>query len=571
MTDTLLIEAVTAHRRGQLDVAERAYLALLDSSPAEFHALHGLGVLHAQRGAPAAAVPYLERAVATDPASSDAQGNLGFMLFQLGERARAAEILERAVALDPRNAAAWNSLGLTRHGDAEASFRRAIETAPGYADPWCNLAVLLLDRRRPGEAAEAARQAVALAPNMAPAHHVLGSALAATGDHRAALPEFAEAARLAPTPAARIALGGALQRAGRLDEAIRLAREALARQPAVPELHAHLGDLLMSARETTAAIESYREADRLRPGDAAAALGIGQAAGLRGDLPAAFAALDRRFELFGTLAPWDLATPRWRGEDLAGRTILLFAEQGFGDTLQFLRFVPAVAARGGRVVLAVQPPLLRLAASVAGAAEIVATDGKAPAHDLHCPLMSVPAVLGIDLATLPAEPYLAPPAGLAAERLAALPGLRVGLAWSGHPGQSHDFLRSMPLRALAPLRSLQGVSFVSLQKDVRAADASDSPGLVAPHLGDFADTAAAIRALDLVIAVDSAVAHLAGTLGAPVWTMLAYAADWRWLEDRADSPWYKSMRLFRQARPGDWDGVVASVEEALTRRGAPSP
>jgi ADP-heptose:LPS heptosyltransferase len=262
--------------------------------------------------------------------------------------------------------------------------------------------------------------------------------------------------------------------------------------------------------------------------------------------------------------------PLWNGEDLAGRTVLLHGEQGYGDTIQGLRYVPLVAARGGRVVLEVPAPLARVAASVSGVAEFVTAGQALPRFDLVCPMLSLPRALGTTLETIPADlPYLAPPAEAVAqwrERLGG-PGLRIGIAWAGSALHRSDAQRSIEIETLAPLLKTKGVRWFSLQVGERAADLARLPaGLItdlAPRLSDFADTAAALANLDLLISVDTAVVHLAGALARPAWVMLRARPDWRWMLEREDTPWYPSLRLFRQRERGDWDEVVARVRAAL--------
>jgi hypothetical protein len=275
------------------------------------------------------------------------------------------------------------------------------------------------------------------------------------------------------------------------------------------------------------------------------------------------------------------AEPQWQGEDVAGKTLLLHAEQGFGDTLQFCRYASLVGATA-RVILEVQPPLVRLCSGLAGVARVVARGEPPPAFDLHCPLMSLPLAVGTTLDTIPSGvPYLAADPELVVgwrERLAGLDGLRVGLVWAGslrpEPELSAiDRRRSITLAMMASLGEASGVSFISLQKGEPAAQSANAALGLALHdftanLQDFADTAALIEALDLVISVDTSVAHLAGALGKPIWLLNRFDTCWRWLLNRDDSPWYPQLRQFRQPSPGDWNSVMRAVRDALQRRAA---
>jgi hypothetical protein len=261
-----------------------------------------------------------------------------------------------------------------------------------------------------------------------------------------------------------------------------------------------------------------------------------------------------------------LRGPAWDGRDLAGRTILLYTEQGFGDAIQFIRFLPMVADRGGRIVLDCQPALRRLFAAVPNVHELVTWDAPAPPYDVHCSLLSLPAIAHTTPQTIsPPLPDFAHQ--FQSSDLAPRP-LRVGLAWAGNPAHRDDRRRSIPFAQLAPLLRVPGIEFHNLQLDDPAKDVIASPVSIRDHSGhltDFADTAAVVAQLDLVITVDTAVAHLAGTLGKPTWLLLAAVPDWRWLLDRDDSPWYPTMRLFRQRRAGDWAEVIQRVAHELLR------
>jgi hypothetical protein len=262
----------------------------------------------------------------------------------------------------------------------------------------------------------------------------------------------------------------------------------------------------------------------------------------------------------------------WSGEDIGGRRLLLHAEQGFGDTIQFARYAPLAAARGADITLAVQPPLVPLLTGLPGVA-VIADRDPLPPFDRHCALLSLPRVFATTLDTIPGGvPYIAAPADRVAAWTPRLPrdGVRIGLAWSGHPANTKDHERSIPFAQLAPLLAVTGTRFVSLQKDVRAADADAFQQCsildLGPDLRDFADTAAVIARLDLVITVDTAVAHLAGAMGKPVWVLLPRTPDFRWLIDRDTSPWYPSARLFRKAGADGWGAVIARVAAALATR-----
>ncbi len=440
-----------------------------------------------------------------------------------------------------------------------------------------NLGVALKELGRLDEAVAAYERAVALG-GTAQTHSNLGVALAELERIEPARAAHARAAAMQPDSAAVQANLGAFHFLTRdLERAEAALRHAIRLEPDAVDAHVKLGAVLFESGRPAEAATCLRHAVALAPRHAEAHSFLSMALLAQGDLPSGFAEYEwRRAHLgFPRMNP---AIPEWRGGMLTGRTILLYGEQGLGDVLQFARYVSVAAAVGGRVVLQAHRPLVRLLRSVPGVAEVVEEGQPLPHFDCHLPLMSVPLVVGTRLDTIPANiPYLRPdPAEVAdwAERLRGVEGLRVGLVWSGNP-RPHDRdanlvdrRRSLPLAALAPLASRTGVTFVSLQKGAAAAEARTPPaGMVlvdqTDAIGDFAHTAALVANLDLVISVDTSVAHLAGAMGKPVWVLSRFDACWRWLGNRTDSPWYPSARVFGQPRPGDWSSVTAQVAEAL--------
>ena len=481
--------------------------------------------------------------VASHPDLSEAHNNLGSALVRLGHCEEALACYDTAIGLRPdydealyNRGIALQSLG--RHEAAAASYRQAIALQPDYVEAYNNLGVVLAALDRCEEAIANYDQAIALDPEYDEAFYNRGVALQALERHAAALASYDQAIALRPDHA------DALKNRG-------MVRQALDRHDA--------------------ALADYAASLALRPDHAPTHFSRSLCLLQSGDLQGGWREDEWRWRMpqfQPGLRGFD--QPLWLGgEPLAGRTILLHAEQGMGDTLQFCRYAAAVAARGATVVLEVPAPLTRLLAGLAGVARIVARGEPLPPFDLHCPLMSLPLALGTTLPTIPVTPgYLtADPAEVAAwrQRLAAIPGMRVGLAWAGSPDMAQNRLRSVPPEALAPLAAIPGVSLVSLQKGDDAAEAGAPLPLhdFTDELYDFADTAALVANLDLVISVCTSVAHLAGGLGRPVWVPLHFNACWRWLRRREDSPWYPTARLFRQTAPGDWDGVVASVAAAL--------
>jgi tetratricopeptide (TPR) repeat protein len=511
----LLRRARRAHEDGEFGKAERLYTEFLHYHPDSFDALHGFGQINLGRGRLDAALALLQEALKCDLSRADGFASLGLVFHSLRHYERALVSFDEGLRLEPDNGELLNGRGVTllelrRPSEALESFDRLLASAPDHRDALGNRANALLKLNRVAEALAAYERALELAPKNAP---LLANRAAA------------------------------LRRLDRPHEALMSAASALA----------------------------------IKPGFAHARFVEGVARLSLGDFSAGWRAYEERWHV-GWLASQrrDCGAPLWLGEaSLDGKTILLHAEQGMGDTIQFVRYAPLLTARGAKIVLEVQPELVRLLSAMPGLATVVARKEPLPRYDFHCPLLSLPLACGTTLETIPAEiPYVAAGEGDVAAFMelwrARLPRQRplVGLVWSGERSHDNDLNRSMRLATLAPLFDLPDVAFVSLQYEVREADTAllESRGNVSPigaGFKDFADTAAAIAALDAVIAVDTAVAHLAGAMGKPLFLLLPFAADFRWLRGRADSPWYPSARLFRQPQFGDWDSAVKLLRQEL--------
>lgn len=536
-----LEQAVARQNQGDLDEAARLYLQVLASEPGDFNALHLLGTVRSAQGRYREAADLIAGAIATAPTVPNAHYNLAVVYDAMGRPEEAMASYRRVLAIDPNHAEAhYNLANLQRalgdYAEAEAGYRRAVALRPGWGQPVTNLAGVLVAVRRFGEASALYRQALTLDPRDASLWRNLGTTLAEMD---------------------------------RNDDAIVCFRQGLALAPEDAETHCALGKALWQLNRCEAAIASFQRAQVLRPAFADAGWHEGVARLTLGDMAAGWLRHEWRLRVEEFKRPHDFPTPPWSGEPIAGRTILLHAEQGFGDTLQFVRYAPLVAARGARVVLEVQRPLSGLLSGFEGCASVIAYGDPVPDHDAHCPLPSLPLALGGEI---PANiPYLAAPA----ERVDAWrstlgastePG--VGVVWAGSGRHTNDRNRSLALDRLRPVLATPGIRFFSLQKDLRDGDGhlpTEFPGVaeLGSRLTDFTDTAAVVSLLDLVITVDTSVAHLAGALGRPTWVMIPFRPDWRWQLGRNDSPWYPSVRLFRQPRIGDWDAVVAEVRQAL--------
>jgi Tfp pilus assembly protein PilF len=462
-----------------------------------------------------------------------------------------------------------------RLAEAERIYRQVLARQPDHADALHLLGVLALQAGRAQTAVELFRRAIAICSTNAFYHSNLGSALTDLGQHEQAIAAYRQAVRLQPESAeVHYNLGVALQRRGQLDEAVAANRQAVRLKPDLAKAHGNLGVALKANGQLDEAIASYRQVIRLKPDDARAHNNLALALLTRGDFQQGWEEHEWRWKCKEFPSPpRNFAQGQWDGRPLENRTLLLHAEQGLGDAIQFIRYLPLVCRRGGRIIIECQAELQRLFQAIAGGCQIVARGQPLPAFDLHCPLLSLPRVFGANLANIPnIVPYLHADAGDAGRWRRRLgddsPLVKVGLAWSGNPAHRHDHNRSMNLAKLAPLAQVSGVRFFSLQKGEAAAEAKTPPAgmeLVdwTEELKDFADTAALIANLDVVVAVDTAVVHLAGAMGKPVWTLLPFVADWRWLRERPDSPWYPTMRLLRQKSLGDWGDVIQRIAQDL--------
>lgn len=481
----------------------------------------------------------------------------------------AETLLRMALEAEPDQPSALFLLGLLaldtgRPAEAAALLIRADQLRPHHRGQLLGLARAMLTTERADEALEVCGRLTA-DPALAEAHFLAGCPANALGRPADAIPAFQRALAADPNhAAAMLNLGNANLDIDQDETAEACMRAAVATSPGLAEAHASLGHLLTRRGRPAEAIAACQEAVRLQPGLAQAHWNCGVAHLLAGEFTAGWDLYEWRKRRYPGCFP-PMPGPEWQGEPLDGRTILVRAEQGFGDTLQFARYLPLLAERGARVVLQCAGPLASLLQRVP--AITVVGRGRQPSYDFWVDQMSLPRLFGTVLTTIPsASGYLTPDPALAGAYDAALPfGLRIGLCWAGNPAHHNDRRRSMPVSALTPIIGAGAQGLVSLQAGPQSSDLAKMFGIHSrsSRLSDFAATAALIAELDLVITVDTAVAHLAGALGIPTWLMLPHAPDWRWMLHRTDSHWYASMRLFRQDRPGDWNSVVERVAAAL--------
>jgi tetratricopeptide (TPR) repeat protein len=495
-----------------------------------------------------------------------------------GRLAEAETVCRRVLEAQPNASEAVHMLGLIAHqngklAEAIKHVQRATELAPRVALFHANLGEMLRLAGRPRLAAEAARRALAVEPNMPAALSNLGVALYELKDYEAAADAQRQAIAAKPDYAeAHSNLGNALHALKRFDEAIPAYRRAIELKPNFADGWANLGTTLHHGGEYEEGIYALRRAIALAPGHANAHSGLGILLLMRGDFGEGWEEYERRLRSTERKGPRFPENP-WQGESLAGKHIYVQAEQGFGDSIQFARYIPPLAARAGKVTLRVHQQLVTLMRSSFPNVTVLGDRGDVEPYECDAVLLSLPRVFKTRLETIPANvPYLRVPAEFAQrwkQRLDKMTGVKIGVVWAGNPEHANDHRRSIDLQSLAPLFDVGATSFASLQVGSSAADLKTLPrgkyaiDDLAPAFGDFVESASAVSALDLVITVDTSVAHLAGALGRPVWLLLPWVTDWRWMLNREDNPWYPTMRLFRQSRGEDWIDVIARVATEL--------
>lgn len=558
--------------QGRLAEATACYQQALTLEPnyAELH--NRLGTVLQQQGLLAEATTYYSQALTIQPNYARAYSNLGSALEGQGELEEAIACYQQALALKPDDAVVHGNLGGAMHkqrrlAEALASYQKALVLEPDNPVLYSNLGVTLKELGQIEEAITCYRQALAVEPNYADAYSNLGSAMKQQGQLQEAIACYRQALALNPHQAEfHNNLGSALEDGAELEEAIVCYRQALALNPKLAMAQNNLAHVFLCKGEIDKAIAYLQPNSQLNPSDrfSRAYLLL-----LAGDLRRGFAEYESRWE-GGETPPRQFPQPLWDGSRLEGRTILLHAEQGLGDTIQFIRYAPLVAAYGGRLIVDCPASTIRLLESISCIDRLIVQDTPLPEFDVQAPLMSLPWILGTTLENVPAQiPYLAAPESSIKLEIPSETKLKVGIVWATYSSGKTARKRSSPLSHFLELTDIPGIAFYSLQKDPQEPDllqlqqAAACVQNLSHLLNDFADTAAVIAQLDLVITIDTSVAHLAGALGKQVWVLLPFDPDWRWMLQREDSPWYPTMRLFRQPQPGDWHSVFVRVVEAL--------
>jgi len=587
-----LSNAIRHHMEGRYDEAERIYQRLHEQNKDDEEVLYLMGVLCCDLGIFPQACRFLEQALSTAPGFPEATAQLlvasrsaGLTHIGTGDLALADHAFKRALSLAPNDRDAWRgraqvALMRAKPEPAQLFLERALQQDGNDVDSlnWHGLACL--QQQNFAMARKSLERAIALKPDLVQAHNNLGLCFLGMGQLAKAELSFLNALRLAPADSgARINLANAMRIQGRALEARDQLEQVLQAEPESAEALNNLGVALQDLGLAAEARTHLTRALTLAPASPQARWNLALSQLALADYANGWANFEARWEGCANLRG-AYGKPReraWHGADVQGKTVLLWAEQGFGDTLQFIRFAGPLAARGATVIVEAQAELAQLCASAPGVTQVVVRGQPLPDYDFHSPLMSLPGLLGPE--SFLDTPYLqADAAQIEAwrTRLAGYPGRKVGLVWAGKSrlenAELHaiDKRRSVALTQLAPLLQLAGHCFFSLQKGTAAGELAQS-GLAIEDFSaqwlDFSDTAAFIANLDLVISVDTAVAHLAGALGKPVWLLNRFDSCWRWGIDRADTPWYPRLRQFRQTRHGAWESPIAAMRQALADLG----
>jgi tetratricopeptide (TPR) repeat protein len=534
------------YSKGNLSQAETLLKEIVHVQPGNTDALYLLAEISYRSGKRDAAVDYLRNALQHDSTNAEASSNLGFILQEKGQFDEAVQCYRKALQINPHLLEAYINLGNVfkekgQFVDAIRCYQSALQLNPDLPETYGNLGLTFQKAGRPDEAIEYCQKAVEHNPHDANMYYNLGIVF---------------------------------QEKGQLDEAITCYQKALQIDPHDAGIYNNLAFALQENRRPHEAMPYYQKALQLNPDYATAHWNLSLAFLLTGNFREGWKEYEWRWETQYLISSRrQFRQPLWDGSDIKGRTILLHAEQGFGDTIQFIRYAPLVAERGAQVIVECQKELASLLQSVEGIAKVVVRGEELPEFDVQCPLLSLPLAIDTTLETIPAiVPYMAADAGLTKTWKAKISQdnskMKIGFAWAGNPGFKQNRYRNMPLELFLPLTQIPDVAFYSLQKGGEAEEAKNPPGGMrlfdyTEDILDFSDTASFIKNLDLIISVDTAIAHLAGALGKPVWTLLPFSPEWRWLLNREDCPWYPTMRLFRQPALGNWEPVIEYVRNEL--------
>ncbi|MBW1783332.1 MAG: tetratricopeptide repeat protein [Deltaproteobacteria bacterium] len=572
-------KAVQYHQSGELERAREIYASILEAEPDQADALHLSGVIAHQSGRQEAAIDLITRAIAIDPGQAPFYTNLGNALTALSRLDEAIACYQKALQIAPHSAEACYNVGnaFRSQGKLEEAvkcYQKAVALAPDFPEAHTNLGHTWSAQDKFEEAVACYQRALDIRPDDSDAYNHLGMAFKGQGKWHDAASCYNMAIRLRPEDAAAYYnMGNLLHDQLKLTEALGWYQKAIQINHEYIDAYDNLGKTFRDLGMLDQATACHERSLQLDPDNAETRFDLATVRLLGGEFAEGWAGYEWRFKRrkWRSVYPFRREMPRWDGAPFPGKRLFVHSEQGFGDSLQFVRYLPMVKERGGEVVFETVAPLMELFRNLKGIDILVQgpADTSQPMDcDLYVPLLSLPKIFETRLETIPSQvPYIFadPQKVLYWQDRLRYTGFRVGLVWAG---KATDRRRSCPLKELVPLLRIPGIEFIGLQKGAHAKEVFSLPKEVAfANIGeafeDFSDTAAAIEHLDLIVSIDTSVAHLAGAMGKPVWVMLLMSPDWRWLMDRRDSPWYPTMRLFRQSRPGDWEAPVRQMEREL--------
>lgn len=575
--EALNLLAWLANAQGNPAFSEQCLRRAMELQPNHPVYLHNLGALLNGRGLADEAIDLFNRAAALDPNYADPLVKLGLVAEARNDLPRAMELYRRAIALAPVHAEAYCNLGdvLVKTGALAESldaYGRALSINPRLAEAHANRATALDKLGREDDAFADLVRAVQINPNMAPALAALAQMHARRKEFEQAIAMFRRAIAIDPSNSHFYGGLGIVQiRLGQYEQAVENCRKAIQLLPTFVDPYVNMGLALTDLGEHDQALKAYEKALELDPGCAGTHSNRALIHLRNADFERGLADYEHRWRLpeFEKMAQ-EYTAPRWSGESLDGKTLLIWHEQGFGDSIHFIRYARILARRGATVIAQVQPQLLSLFKSVEGISRLITRDDPIPQTDYHIPMLGLPGVMKTRSDTIPGEvPYIVPDPALVEqwrERVAPHTGFRIGITWSGNPLLRLNHERSILLSHYAPIGRVPGVQIFSLQVGVETEQLSKAPFPIVDltsHIRDFSDTAAFLANLDLVIAVDTAVLHLAGAMARPTWALIQKWPDWRWQLDREDSPWYPTVRLFRQPKLRDWPSVFERIAREL--------
>ncbi len=581
----ILREAIKHDNSGDLRKADALYLKVADAYPENVELLFRIGTLKLRLRDFDNAVSFLRKSARLKPDYAEAHNNLGNAFLMQKMYPEAVKNYDTALKIDANIAEAHNNKGvafrkLNKPGEAVGCFQQALRIRPDYAGAYNNMGAALKDLGEFEAAVVSIQLALSLNPDHVEALNNLGVCFRSMGKFEEAVATLKKAVELKPDYAeAHNNLGSALRNIGKLDEALASFHNAQKFKPQYVEAFNNLGLILRDKGKLDDAIACYNNGLNIDPENIDVKWNKSIALLLKGDYNHGWPEYETRFARRGSTAKI-FPKPRWDGSPFKGKTVFVHAEQGYGDTFQFARFLPLIKDLGGSVVFECQKGLAPLLNTIKGFDKIVEkNDGFASSNefDMHAPLLSLPGLLNVSLDNLPSKtPYIFTDSELTSQWHARLNSnaegtFKVGIAWTGNPQHENDFNRSCPLSVFKPLSEIKGLTLFSLQKNETPSKINEDfqTGKIidlADDLNSFSDTASVIANLDLVVAVDTAVVHLAGAMGKETWTLLPFSPDWRWLLNRNDSPWYPQMQLFRQPNLGDWETVIRNIVEELKKR-----